>query len=133
MSCLSTYFSNDDGGDAQAHFTVVGNICKILTVVLNAFLWDKHATSLGTIALFCCLGAGYIYEPAPLRSTATAAAALTGSRKSFGAAGRGSKSKAKVSRSPSPAAAARLCTAPWHSSAANGGPTRRRLAAKFWS
>jgi len=33
-------------------FTVIGIMCKITTVVLNYFYWDKHATEIG---IFCLL------------------------------------------------------------------------------
>jgi GDP-mannose transporter len=59
---------------SAAHFTVVGNICKIGTVALNVLVWDKHATQEGIAALLVCLAAGYAYEPAPLRPAAAAEA-----------------------------------------------------------
>ena len=32
-------------------FTVIGNVCKILTVLINISIWDKHASPLGLAAL----------------------------------------------------------------------------------
>ena len=32
-------------------FTVIGNVCKILTVLINISIWDKHASPLGLGAL----------------------------------------------------------------------------------
>lgn len=53
---------------SATHFTVVGNLCKIATVILNCLLWDKHATPAGIAALLTCLAAGYAYTPAPMRN-----------------------------------------------------------------
>lgn len=48
-------------------YTLVGVVNKFLTVLLNIFIWDKHSTPLGLIAVCICLGAGMFYEQAPLR------------------------------------------------------------------
>merc|ERR1740130_2216132 len=47
-------------------FTVVGNVCKIITVLINISIWDKHATPVGISCLFVSLGAGGIYQQAPM-------------------------------------------------------------------
>ncbi len=52
-------------------FTVIGNVCKVLTVLINVFIWDKHASKEGLAFLFCCLFAAYFYKQAPMRSTST--------------------------------------------------------------
>lgn len=49
-------------------FTILGNVCKVATIVINVFLWDKHATPFGIACLLFCLGAAYFYKQAPLRS-----------------------------------------------------------------
>lgn len=49
-------------------FTVLGNVCKINTVVINLLIWDKHANIPGLIALSLCLACAYFYKQAPLRS-----------------------------------------------------------------
>lgn len=49
-------------------FTVVGNVCKVLSVLINFFVWDKHATNLGLLALFVCIAGSALYRPAELRS-----------------------------------------------------------------
>ena len=36
-------------------FTVIGNVCKVLTVLINVFIWDKHASKEGLAFLFFCL------------------------------------------------------------------------------
>jgi len=48
-------------------FTVIGNVCKILTVLINISIWDHHASPLGISCLFVCLGSAAIYQQAPLR------------------------------------------------------------------
>ena len=62
-------------------FTVVGNVCKILTVLINVSIWDKHASPEGLGALLVCLAAAAAYQQSPLRRDATVAArvqSLTG-------------------------------------------------------
>lgn len=49
-------------------FTVVGNACKLLTILINMSLWDKHASSVGIACLLFCLGAAYFYKQAPMRA-----------------------------------------------------------------
>ena len=48
-------------------FTVIGNVCKILTVLINISIWDKHASPIGLGALFVCLGAAAAYQQSPYR------------------------------------------------------------------
>ena len=50
-------------------FTVIGNVCKILTVVINVSIWDKHASPLGLGALLLCLAAAATYQQYPYRDT----------------------------------------------------------------
>lgn len=49
-------------------FTLVGVINKFITILLNVFIWDKHATPLGIMALVFCLIGGSFYQQAPMRS-----------------------------------------------------------------
>lgn len=49
-------------------FTIVGNVCKLLTITINVLIWDKHASSFGIMCLLFCLGAAFFYEQAPLRA-----------------------------------------------------------------
>ncbi|CAL5222546.1 g4924 [Coccomyxa viridis] len=49
-------------------FSVIGNVCKVLTILVNLLMWDKHSNALGTVALLGCLGAGSAYQQAPMRS-----------------------------------------------------------------
>jgi GDP-mannose transporter len=53
---------------SAASFTVVGNICKILTIAMNVLLWEKHASSTGIACLMFCLAAAGLYKQAPLRA-----------------------------------------------------------------
>ena len=48
-------------------FTVIGNCCKICTVLINLLIWEHHANAYGLSALFVCLGFAYCYKQSPLR------------------------------------------------------------------
>ncbi|KAH6806588.1 golgi nucleotide sugar transporter 3 [Perilla frutescens var. frutescens] len=43
-------------------FTVLGIVNKLLTVVINLIIWDKHSTLVGTIGLLICMGGGVLYQ-----------------------------------------------------------------------
>lgn len=43
-------------------FTVLGIVNKLLTVVINLFIWDKHSTLVGTVGLLICMGGGILYQ-----------------------------------------------------------------------
>jgi hypothetical protein len=53
-------------------FTVIGTVNKVITVLLNIALWNKHASPLGTAFLFVCIAGGAAYQQAPMRSDAAA-------------------------------------------------------------
>lgn len=53
---------------SAASFTVVGNVCKVLTIAINVSLWDKHASPVGIGCLMFCLGAAFFYKQAPMRA-----------------------------------------------------------------
>ena len=53
---------------SATHFTVIGNVCKVLTVLINVCIWDKHATPTGLGFLMLCLLAAFLYKPSPLRA-----------------------------------------------------------------
>lgn len=53
---------------SATHFTVIGNVCKVVTVFINVFIWDKHATPTGLGCLSVCLVAGFFYQPSPKRN-----------------------------------------------------------------
>ena len=52
---------------SATHFTVIGNVCKVLTVLINVLIWDKHASPTGLGFLLLCLVAAFLYKPSPLR------------------------------------------------------------------
>jgi len=52
---------------SATYFTVIGNTCKVITVSLNIFIWDKHATPEGIMSLMLCLFCAFMYEQAPKR------------------------------------------------------------------
>lgn len=54
---------------SATYFTVVGIMCKVLTVIFNVLLWDKHATPRGLAMLTICLAAGSMYQQADMRET----------------------------------------------------------------
>jgi GDP-mannose transporter len=53
---------------AATTFTVIGVVCKLISVGLNVMIWDKHATAEGIFWLVVCLGCSSAYKQAPLRS-----------------------------------------------------------------
>eukprot|EP00198_Chlamydomonas_reinhardtii_P002048 XP_001691384.1 sugar nucleotide transporter [Chlamydomonas reinhardtii] len=48
-------------------FTIIGILCKVLTVIINVFIWDKHASPEGIACLMVCVVAGTFYQQAPRR------------------------------------------------------------------
>ncbi|KAI4364258.1 hypothetical protein MLD38_020375 [Melastoma candidum] len=43
-------------------FTVLGIVNKLLTVVINLVIWDKHSKVLGTVGLLICMLGGVMYQ-----------------------------------------------------------------------
>ncbi|XP_031268110.1 GDP-mannose transporter GONST3-like [Pistacia vera] len=43
-------------------FTVLGIVNKLLTVVINLVIWDKHSTWVGTVGLLICMLGGVMYQ-----------------------------------------------------------------------
>ncbi|GER54358.1 GDP-mannose transporter GONST3 [Striga asiatica] len=43
-------------------FTVLGIVNKLLTVVINLVIWDKHSTVVGTVGLLICMAGGVMYQ-----------------------------------------------------------------------
>ena len=52
-------------------YTVVGVMNKMLTVMVNTIIWDKHASPTGIAALTVCILSGSMYRQAPLRHVGT--------------------------------------------------------------
>mmetsp|Transcript_62128 Transcript_62128/g.148180 ORF Transcript_62128/g.148180 Transcript_62128/m.148180 type:complete len:361 (+) Transcript_62128:249-1331(+) len=48
-------------------YTLLGVVCKFISVTLNIMLWDKHATKYGLMALSVCLISSSMYRQAPMR------------------------------------------------------------------
>lgn len=69
MGVAIAYFSFLARGAVSAtYFTVIGNTCKVLTVFINVFMWDLHASPMGLASLFVCLVGAYFYKQAPMRA-----------------------------------------------------------------
>ena len=45
-------------------FTIVGVVCKIITVLLNDMIWTQHSTAIGHFGLLICIASGFAYERA---------------------------------------------------------------------
>ncbi|XP_050219354.1 GDP-mannose transporter GONST3-like [Mercurialis annua] len=43
-------------------FTVLGVVNKLLTVVINFVIWDKHSSFIGTVGLLICMLGGIMYQ-----------------------------------------------------------------------
>lgn len=43
-------------------FTVLGIVNKLLTVVVNLLVWDKHSRLVGTVGLLVCVFGGVLYQ-----------------------------------------------------------------------
>jgi len=50
-------------------FTVVGIVCKLITVAINFAIWGKHTSAWGAGFLFICICAGTLYQQAPKRQS----------------------------------------------------------------
>ncbi|EPS58250.1 hypothetical protein M569_16563, partial [Genlisea aurea] len=43
-------------------FTVLGTVNKLLTILINLLVWDKHSNFMGTVGLLVCIGGGILYQ-----------------------------------------------------------------------
>lgn len=43
-------------------FTVVGVVCKLITILINDVMWEHHSNLLGHVGLLICISAGFAYE-----------------------------------------------------------------------
>jgi solute carrier family 35 protein len=57
-------------------FSVVGDACKALSILINVLMWDQHASPTGVVALLACLGFACLYQQAPLAASDEARAAV---------------------------------------------------------
>lgn len=55
---------------SAAAYTLLGVACKLISVLLNVMIWEKHATPWGIAALVVCLASSTLYRQAPLRNEA---------------------------------------------------------------
>jgi len=68
MSIAISYFSFSAREALSATgFTVAGNACKFISVLVNVIIWRKHATIFGIIALCFSLVSSAFYQVAPER------------------------------------------------------------------
>ena len=49
-------------------YTVVGVLNKMITIGVNAVMWDQHATLGGIMSLMLCIAGGLMYKQAPKRA-----------------------------------------------------------------
>ena len=52
---------------SATYFTLIGNMCKFITILINVYIWDKHASYTGLICLFISLIIGFFYVQSPKR------------------------------------------------------------------
>lgn len=50
---------------SATYFTLLGNVCKLLTIFLNNVVWSHHSSLGGTVAVLVALFAAYLYQEAP--------------------------------------------------------------------
>ena len=50
-------------------YTLVGVMNKMVTVIINGLIWDRHASGPGIFWLTVCIVAGTFYQQAPMRKT----------------------------------------------------------------
>lgn len=58
-------------------FTVLGIVNKLLTVVINLLIWDKHSTLIGTVGLLICMFGGVLYQQSTIKPKPTVAETKT--------------------------------------------------------
>lgn len=61
---------------SATQYTLIGLVCKLLTVLLNMLFWDKHASLQGMVWLLVCLGISTLYE-SPFLKTVPVAPSLS--------------------------------------------------------
>lgn len=65
---LSTFSYRLRAMTSATAFAILGNVCKIVTVLMNWLFWDKHCTSTGLFGLMVCLVSAYFYKQSPRRA-----------------------------------------------------------------
>eukprot|EP00750_Incisomonas_marina_P014934 INCI1798.1.p1 GENE.INCI1798.1~~INCI1798.1.p1 ORF type:complete len:396 (+),score=59.72 INCI1798.1:186-1373(+) len=79
-------------------YTVVGVMNKMVTVAINALIWDQHASTGGIISLFVCIFGGLMYKQAPTRAEVKALTPLSPKNSSHEMANLLSESSSAVNR-----------------------------------
>lgn len=69
-SCLlglaMSYFSfSARAAFSATYFTLLGNVCKLLTIVMNNLVWTHHAGIGGTVACIAAVGSAYLFQDSP--------------------------------------------------------------------
>lgn len=66
LGLLMSYFSFlARAAYSATYFTLLGTVCKVLTVTMNRMIWDNHATVEGTVCTLFTLLAAYLYDDKP--------------------------------------------------------------------
>ena len=62
---------------SATYFTIIGTLCKVLSVLINFVIWDKHASVSGLLSLGFCILSATFYQQSPLRRVAHEAQVAT--------------------------------------------------------
>lgn len=81
--CISWAGWNCREKTSATSFTLIGVTCKLITVIINVIIWDKHASGAGLACLCICIGASTAYRQAPLRPVLQQAPAKAASGKAL--------------------------------------------------
>jgi len=68
--CISYAGWNCRGKTSATTFTLLGVACKLISVLINILIWDKHASGPGIVCLLVCIGASSAYRQSPMRPMA---------------------------------------------------------------
>jgi GDP-mannose transporter len=49
------------------YFTLIGNLCKFITILISVILWKKHASWMGILCVTMSILIGMAYKQSPLR------------------------------------------------------------------
>mmetsp|Transcript_12332 Transcript_12332/g.29515 ORF Transcript_12332/g.29515 Transcript_12332/m.29515 type:complete len:342 (-) Transcript_12332:23-1048(-) len=60
--CISVTAFHCRGKVSATSYSVIGNMNKVLTVLINCLIWNQHASATGVFWLMCCLVAGWAYS-----------------------------------------------------------------------
>jgi len=69
--CISYAGWNCREKTSATTFTLLGVSCKIISVLINICIWDKHASASGICCLIVCIGASSMYRQSPMRADAS--------------------------------------------------------------